>query len=203
MRYRSIGICNKKVFIFSLARGENMKFPAIVKFIGNQDDYRLGCGFDKPYYCRDCKQKDICTNECKNYEFTFGKENHAYFLEYWQGNRNSLHVKNNSGEIVDFIPLEDFSIIGDVDNVLNYKDATVRCITRRYDNSLFDIKYGKEYKAIGISNRQFSEYEYLIMDESYECYFYPHSFFEIIEDTDGILDRQTGVYVYDSSIFKD
>lgn len=41
------------------------------------------------------------------------------------------------------------------------------------------------------------------MDESYECYFYPHSFFEIIEDTDGILDRQTGVYVYDSSIFKD
>ena len=179
-----------------------MKNPAIVKFIGNQQNYKLGCGLNEWYYCRDCSEKEGCQNNQNNYEFTFEKKYNAYFLEYWQGNRSSLHVKNNMGKIDDYIPFEDFLVVKDIDNVLNYKEAVVRCITKEYERTLFDIKYGKEYKAIGITNKQFSELDYLVMDESYDCYFYPHSFFEVIEDVDAILDKETGIYVYDEGIFK-
>lgn len=119
------------------------------------------------------------------------------------GEACSIHVKNNDGEIVDFVPLEDFYIFEDIDSVLNYKEAVVRCISKQFENTLLDIKYGKEYKAIGITRKHFNELEYLVMDESQDCYFYPHNYFEIIEDTNGVLDLRTGVYVYDSSIFMD
>lgn len=64
-----------------------MKHPAIVRFVGNQENYKLGCGFRGWHYCRDCHRKAKCKKKQKNYGFTFGKEYKAYFLEYWQGKR--------------------------------------------------------------------------------------------------------------------
>lgn len=118
-----------------------------------------------------------------NNNFTTGKEYFAFFLEYWQGKRESLHVQNNEGKITDFNPFSDFEIVKDEDNVLNKHEAIVRCVTKRFQNELFEIKYDKIYKAIGADENGY----YLVMDESYDCYFYPSTDFEIIEDEHNIL----------------
>ena len=118
-----------------------------------------------------------------NIKFTTGKEYFAFFLEYWQGHRDSLHVQDNEGNITDYNHFSDFQIVKDIDNVLNQHEATVRCVTKRFNNELFDIKYGQLYKAIGADKNGY----YLVMDESYDCYFYPSSDFEIVEDDNGIL----------------
>ena len=122
-------------------------------------------------------------SEKENSEFSYGKEYQAYFLEYCQGQRNSLHVKGNSGEITNFNLFEDFEVVSDEDNVLNTYEAIVECLTHNFDNRLFEIKYGKQYKALGRDKDGL----YLIMDESYDCYFYAAGYFKIIEDKYDLL----------------
>ena len=139
------------------------KSPAIVRYIGNS-----------------------------NKQFTNGNQYEAFFLEYWQGVRNSLHVRNNSGEITDFNRFEDFEIISDEDNVLNFYEATVRCTSHQFDGVDLELRYGKEYKAIGCDKDGY----FLVMDESYDCYFYPPEFFEIINDEHGILAQRSVYYNY-------
>lgn len=80
----------------------------------------------------------------------------------------------------------------DVDNVLNTHEATVRCITHEYDNELFDLTYGKKYKAIGRDRDGL----YLVMDDSHDCYFYLPTCFEIVSDEYDILSHRS---VYFSS----
>lgn len=140
------------------------KKPAVVKYIGKEE---------------------------KN-KFSYGTLYEAYFLEYWQGERTSLHVKDNRGEITDFNPFEDFEIISDEDNVLNTYEAIVECLTHNFDDKLFDIKYGKQYKALGMDKDGY----YLIMDESYDCYFYPAGYFKIIDDKFDLLSHRTLYYNY-------
>lgn len=125
-------------------------------------------------------------------DFTPGRINEAFFLEFWQGERNNLHVKNNHGDITDFNRLEDFKIIRDVDNVLNHHEAIVKCITHAFSETLFDIKYGKTYKAIGCDK----DGMYLVMDESYDCYFYDPIYFEIISDEHKILETESVYYCF-------
>lgn len=125
--------------------------------------------------------------------FTPEKEYEAYFVEYWEGKRESLHVLADDGKIHDFIPLSDFEIISDPHNVLNFYEAKVKCITHRFDDELFDITYGKIYSAIGRDRNGM----YLVMDESYCCYFYDSEDFEIIDDPHGILSRESVYYSYD------
>lgn len=143
------------------------KKPAIVKYIGKKE----------------------------NEEFSYGKEYDAFFLEYWQGKRDSLHVKGNSGEITDFNPFEDFEVVLDEDNVLNTNEAIVECLTHNFDEELFGVKYGKQYKALGRDKDGL----YLIMDETYDCYFYPPGYFKIIEDKNGLLSRCSLYYNFDNS----
>ena len=127
-----------------------------------------------------------------NKNFTLGKQYEAFFLEYWEGKRNSLHVRNNSGDITDFNPFEDFEVIVDEDNVLNLYEAIVRCKTHKYDDLVAGLRYGKEYKAIGCDKDGL----YLVMDDSYDCYFYPAETFEIVSDEYEILSHQSVFYNY-------
>lgn len=87
---------------------------AIVRFVGNQDNCKLGCS--------------------EKYRFINGHLYNAYFLEYWQGERTNLHVKGEDGEVSDFNPFDDFEVIEDCDNVLNDHEAIVRCVTHDYCN---------------------------------------------------------------------
>ena len=139
------------------------KSPAIVRYIGNS-----------------------------NKQFTKGKQYEAFFVEYSQGVRNSLHVRNNSGEITDFNRFEDFEVISDKDNVLNFYEATVRCITHKFDGMNLELRYGKEYKAIGCDKDGYL----LVMDESFDCYFYSPEFFEIIDDEHEIMLQRSVYYNY-------
>lgn len=125
-------------------------------------------------------------------KFTPGKSYEAYFVEYWEGKRNSLHVRGDDGRITDFNPLEDFDIISDEDNLLNDYEAIVRCKTHEYEDYISGLIYGKDYKAIGRDR----EGLYLVMDESYCCYFYPPDVFEILDDPHGILTRRSVYYSY-------
>ena len=127
-----------------------------------------------------------------NSKFSTGKEYQAFLLEYWQGNRDSLHVQGNDGKITDFNLFAEFEVISDKDNVLNKHEAIVRCVTKQFQNELFGIKFGNQYKAIGADKNGY----YLVMDESYDCYFYPSTDFEIIEDEHGILSYCSLYYSY-------
>ena len=127
--------------------------------------------------------------------FSKGHTYEAYFLEYWQGRRNSLHVRENSGEITDFNPFEDFEVISDPDGLLNYNEAIVECITHRLDGESLGLTYGKRYKAIGRDKDGL----FLVMDDSYDCYFYKPSDFRIIEDKHEILKRESVYYAYHGS----
>ena len=174
-----------------------MRKPAKVKFIGNPNYYKLGCKKSSYLYCRECNEKN-CANSTP-FNFEKDKIYNAYFLEYWQGNRDSLHVKGENGEINDFVSLSDFEILEDVEDVLNTKEAIVKCITHELDNKLFDLTYGKEYKAIG-----FDLYgRYLVMDDSWDCYFYLPKEFEIISDPHQILSPDVSKPIYDFDNFED
>jgi hypothetical protein len=126
----------------------------------------------------------------KNEKFTPGNEYEAFFVEYWQGQRNSLHVRGNDGKITDYNSFEDFVVLSDEDNLLNDYEATVRCITDKYDD--ISLVSGSVYKAIGCDKDGL----YLVMDESFDCYFYPSEDFEIVCDEHGILKRQSIYYSY-------
>lgn len=124
--------------------------------------------------------------------FTKGQTYKAFFVEYWQGKRDSLHVKANDGKIHDYVHFGNFEIIEDVNNVLNMYEAEVKCITHDYDDELLEIKYGQVYKAIGCD----IDGLYLIMDESMDCYFYHPNCFEIINDPHEILNDQSVYYSF-------
>lgn len=174
-----------------------MRKPAKVKFIGNPNYYKLGCKKSSYLYCRECNEKN-CANSTP-FNFEKDKIYNAYFLEYWQGNRDSLHVKGENGGINDFVSLSDFEILEDVEDVLNTKEAIVKCITHEHDNKLFDLTYGKEYKAIG-----FDLYgRYLVMDDSWDCYLYLPKEFEIISDPHQILSPDVSKPIYDFDNFED
>ena len=127
-----------------------------------------------------------------NEKFTNGNRYEAFFLEYWEGVRNSLHVRGNDGRVTDFNPFEDFIVISDDDNLLNDYEATVRCITHRLDNLIGGLTYGEEYKAIGRDKAGM----FLVKDDSTCCYFYPPSDFTIMDDPHGILARRSVYYSY-------
>ena len=74
-------------------------------------------------------------------------------------------------------------------NLLNNYEATVQCITHKYDHLICGITFGKEYKVIGRD----SDGHYLVLDESNCCYFYPNDVFKIIDGPYGILE-ETSVY---------
>lgn len=124
--------------------------------------------------------------------FTPGRIYDAYLVEYWQGVRNSLHVKGNDDKITDFNSLEDFEIVEDIDDVLNLNEAIVECITHDFDNESFCIKYGQQYKAIGMDR----EGLYLVMDDSFDCRFYRAECFKIIDDKHEILKSKSIYYSY-------
>jgi hypothetical protein len=125
-------------------------------------------------------------------QHTNGKIYDAYFLEYWQGERRSLHVSGNDGEITDFNDINNYQIISDEDNLLNNYEAVVKCNTHRYENQPARLKFGKNYKAIGRDKDGL----YLVMDESLDCYFYPSEIFDIVKDENGILKVQSIYYSY-------
>ena len=127
-----------------------------------------------------------------NNKFTHGECYEAFFLEYWEGVRNSLHVRGNDGLITDFNEFDNFTLISDADNLLNSHEAIVRCTTHVYDGKLSCLKFGHEYKAIGRDKDGL----FLVMDESFCCYFYKPECFEIVEDPYGILDKQSVYYSY-------
>ena len=127
-----------------------------------------------------------------NDKFTHGMQYEAFFLEYWEGKRDSLHVRGNDGQITDLNPFEDFIVVSDEDNVLNDYEATVRCITHKFDDLIGGLSYGKEYQAVGRDKAGL----FLVKDDSSCCYFYNPSFFEIIEDSHGILGRRSVYYNY-------
>lgn len=141
------------------------------------------------FFCTPAKVRYIGETSEK---FTNNSVYEAFFIEYWQGVRNSLHVKDNYGEISDFNLLEDFVIISDPDGVLNSHEAIVECIVEKFDDELFGVKFGKQYKSIGRDK----DGMYLIMDESCDCYFYSPENFKVISDEHGILQKQSVYYSF-------
>lgn len=131
-------------------------------------------------------------NAKSNCKFTKGKLYEAYFIEYWEGERTSLHVRGNDSTITDFNHLEDFEIISDEGNLLNNYEATVQCITHKYDHLICGITFGKEYKVIGRDKNGLL----LVMDDSYSCYFYPNDVFKIINDPYGILTKLVFIIIF-------
>ncbi|MBQ3125185.1 MAG: hypothetical protein IJC09_07195 [Clostridia bacterium] len=113
--------------------------------------------------------------------FTHGKEYEAFLLEYWQGECKSLHARGDDGQITAFNSFDDFEVVSDENNVLNSYEAIVECVTHNCN----EIKYGKRYKSIGCDKNGM----YLVMDESFDCYFYPAEYFKILEDKNAILAR--------------
>lgn len=167
-----------------------MKKSAVVKFIGKQEHYRLGCKKTCYAYCRDCKQ---CRGS-NQYRFIYGHLYNAYFLEFWQGERTSLHIKGEDGKIEDFIPFEDFEVVSDEDNVLNDNIAIVCCNTHNFENEpLEDLTFGKEYKTIGFNE----DNQLLVMDNTWDCYFYSRKYFDVIEDPNSILSVEQNEPIYD------
>lgn len=124
-------------------------------------------------------------NAKSNCKFTKGKLYEVYFIEYWEDERTSLHVRGNDGTITDFNHLEDFEIISDEGKLLKDYEATVQCITHEYDHLICGITFGKEYKVIGRDKNRLI----LVMDDSYCCYFYPNDVFKIIDDPYVILKK--------------
>ena len=127
-----------------------------------------------------------------NEKFTNGQRYEAFFLEYWEGVRDSLHVRGNDGRVTDFNPFEDFIVISDDDNLLNDYEATVRCTTHRLDDLIGGLTFGEEYKAIGRDKAGM----FLVKDDSACCYFYNPSDFTILDDPHGILTRRSVYYSY-------
>jgi len=131
-------------------------------------------------------------NGIDNDRFTHGHLYDAYFLEYWEGKRDSMHVRGDDGDITDFNHFEDFSIVSDEDNLLNDYEAIVRSISHKTDEIIGGLTFGKEYRAIGRDK----DGMFLVMDDSFCCYFYNPDNFEIIDDPHGILERQSVYYSY-------
>ena len=148
----------------------NMKRYAIVKFIGKEEDYITGkCKDNEWEYCKQCEKKTTCKEEVFPY-FRKGQEYKAYFLDYCQGKRDVLEIEAENGEILSFVPLCDFEIVSDKDNVLNNNYFLVKCI----EDNVKDLTKNKVYKALKENDKC-----YYVLDNSFDCYYYPKEYFEI------------------------
>ncbi len=174
----------KKMYV-SNDGGASVFEAATVRFIGEENAYKFGCEEAGYEFCRECEHINTCAKQTDAL-FTVGKLYEAYFVEYWEGERNGLHVIGNDGYLHDYIPLELFEIISDPDHVLNNYEAIVRCLKDTYD-PVFELKCGAIYKAIGRDKDGL----YLVMDESRDCYFYSPHAFEVLDDPHNILDHQS------------
>lgn len=164
---------------------ESSGFPLTKEFLGAMHTRYFGDDYDKkPAVVRYIGQPSE--------KFTTGKDYQAFFVEYVEGERNSLHVMGNDGEMSPDNSLEDFEIISDDDNVLNNYEAIVKCVTHDYEGVSDGITFGKEYKAIARDSYGF----YLVMDNSFCCYFYAPDAFEIVADEHGILNKVSVYYSY-------
>ena len=165
-----------------------MKTPAKVKFIGDPKKYTYRHNSWDP-------KTDIFREYDEYSYFDKGKIYEAFFLEFLQGDRISLYVRANSGNIEHFVHIKDFEVIEDSDNVLNMFEAIVRSKEDCREGTIFGIIEGQEYRAIGLGRNIFSNLAYFVMDESYDNYFYPSELFDIISDPNEILDPLKGIYV--------
>lgn len=151
-----------------------MEKYAIVKFIGKEEDYVYGeCKNKEWQYCKDCEKLSYCDETKKPY-FIKDKEYKAYFLDYCQGERNVLDIEAENGEILSFVPLSDFKVILDKDNVLNDNYFVVKCIKA---NEQMSLTLNKNYKALKTDKE--NKY-YYILDDSFDCYYYPKEFFSLV-----------------------
>ena len=163
---------------------ENMRKYAIVKFVGNEEEYLIGeyCAGEEWLFCHACQEAG--NHKCDRPKipmFVKGKEYKAYFLDYCQGVRDVLEVESETGDVETYIPLSDFEIVSDEYGVLNEKHAIVKCINTENRE---DLTEGKQYKALK------EEYDcFYILDDSSDCYYYPKGLFEVMDDKDGILDN--------------
>lgn len=73
---------------------------------------------------------------------------------------------------------------------MNTYEAIVRYTRIKHVYSLRELQHGKQYKVIGRDK----DGNYLVMDESLDCYFYPSDIFEIISDEHGILSKRSVYY---------
>lgn len=160
---------------------------AVVKFIGDQNDYICGKYCDAYTYCRDCEKKQQCNKE-KTFHFINGEKYEAFFLDFCQGIRDVLDVENASGERLDFVPIEDFQIIDDKYGVLQDKRAIVKCIVERTDLTL-----GKEYIALKLDK---SNKQYYVLDDSKDCYYYAKELFVVVEDKHMILEKNKKIKLF-------
>lgn len=127
-----------------------------------------------------------------NRDFTNGNTYDAYCIEFVEGVRDGIVVKNNDGYKKDLNHLRDFEILNDPDNVLNSYYAVVECTTHDYDDEFLAVLYGKLYKAIG----QDKYGNYLIEDDEMCCYFYSCKDFQIIYDPHFLLGHTSIEYDY-------
>ena len=160
-----------------------MKKYATVRFIGNQNDYVSGQKCNEYVYCLQCEKNATCKRN-RVFLFVKNKEYKAYFLDYLQGERNVLEVEAEKGELINFVPLSDFEIVSDKDNVLNHSFARVKCILTNGD---IDLTAGKEYYAL---KKDDNNTAYYILDNSGDCYYYPKNYFIIVDDMDNILNER-------------
>lgn len=147
---------------------------AIVKFIGNEENYVSGEICNEWLYCRDCEKHGACSKSKFNY-FKKNKEYKAYFLDYCQGQRDVLEVAAENGEILTYVPLADFEIVADEDNVLKDTYIMVKCIKATQK----DLTLNKKYKALKTDK---ANKWYYVLDNSQDCYYYPKELFQIVEE---------------------
>ena len=157
-----------------------MEKYAIVKFIGNKEKYISGKFCTSWCYCKQCDDNKSCKKE-KFYLFIKDKLYKAFFLDYCQGERNVIEVQTENGEVIDYVPINDFEIIEDRYNVLNDKIARIKCVNV---NGQKDLQIGKEYIALK-SNEDRTMF--LVLDDSFDTYYYPKENFTVLDDKDKIL----------------
>lgn len=165
----------------------NMEKFAVVKFIGNQNNYTCGKNCDTYMYCRDCEEKDKC-NKKKDVRFINGRNYKAFFLDFCQGVRDVLEIEDANGEKLDFVPMEDFQIIDDEFGVLQDKRAFVRCIVE-----MPDLTLGKIYIALKLDE---TNSRYYVLDNSSDCYYYDKKLFVVVDDKHMILTKQKLNYIF-------
>ena len=139
------------------------KRPAIVRFIGDEESTMCYSG----------------------HELKHGHHYLAFFVEYWETERDNVYIKNDSGKIDYWYQLEDFEIVEDKDGSLELYSAKVKCINPNYSGQhIVDPEYGEVCEAVGISREGY----YLVYAGSHN-YYYPPDDFVIIEDPHGILNK--------------
>ena len=144
---------------------------AIVKFIGNEENYVSGEICNEWLYCIDCEKHAACSKSKFNY-FKKNKEYKAYFLDYCQGQRDVLEVAAENGEILTYVPLADFEIVADEDNVLKDTYIMVKCIKATRE----DLTLNKKYKALKTDKANKC---YYVLDNFWDCYYYPKDLFQV------------------------